>query len=111
MKKYVRFISGILAGASVALPLMAADQKMSTIPPSLVTPDRVETRIGTLEFKDGVPNRTTAEKAYDNLDFTYAFRVFMDTMRGVSIHALRKGMQDIGVKANEVPLVAGKTRS
>jgi hypothetical protein len=66
------------------------------------TPDRVESRIGTLEFRDGVPSKATAEKVFDNLDFTYAYRAFMDNMRGVSIHALRKGMQSIGVKDNEV---------
>jgi hypothetical protein len=74
----------------------------SDLPPSLVTPDKVGTSIGTLEFKDGVPDKTTSEKLYDNLDLTYAYRAFMDNMRGVSIDALRKGMQDIGVKDNEV---------
>ena len=49
-----------------------------------------------------MPNKATLDKVYDNLDFTYAFRAFMDNMRGVSIHALRKGMQDIGMKENEV---------
>lgn len=58
--------------------------------------------IGKLEFKDGVPTRETAAKLYDNLDFTYAYRAFMDNMRGVSIRALRKGLQSIGVKENEV---------
>lgn len=47
------------------------------IPPSLVTPDKVESPLGTLEFKDGVPSKATAEKLYDNLDFTYAYRAFM----------------------------------
>jgi hypothetical protein len=77
-------------------------QATTEIPSILITPDKVESRIGTLEFKDGVPSAETAEKVYDNLDFTYAYRAFMDNMRGVSIHALRKGMQSIGVKDNEV---------
>ena len=77
-------------------------QTAPEIPPSITTPDRVDTRIGTLEFKDGVPNEATAGRLFDNLDFTYAYRAFMDNMRGVSIQALRKGMQSIGVKANEV---------
>lgn len=72
------------------------------MPPSLITPDKVESRLGTLDFKHGVPDKTTADKLYDNLDFTYAYRAFMDNMRGVSIHALRKGMRGIGVKDNEV---------
>ena len=71
-------------------------------PPSLTTPDRVETRIGTLDFNNGVPSDSTAERVYDNIDFTFAFRAFMDNMRGVSIHAATKGLKDIGLKANEV---------
>ncbi|TIM28881.1 MAG: DUF1254 domain-containing protein [Mesorhizobium sp.] len=72
------------------------------IPAMLVTPDNVETRIGPLEFKDGTPSKATTEKAFDNLDFTYAYRAFMDNMRGVSIASLRRGMMSIGMKANEV---------
>jgi hypothetical protein len=72
------------------------------VPESISTPDSVETGIGTLTFKDGVPDAATADAVYDNLDFTYAYRAFMDNMRGVSIHALKKGMMDIGMKENEV---------
>jgi hypothetical protein len=32
------------------------------VPPSLVTPDKVETRIGILEYKDGAPSNETAAK-------------------------------------------------
>src|SRR5262249_23580292 len=74
------------------------------IPESISTPNVVDTNIGKFEFKDGVPTKDTdtAQRLYDNLDFTYAFRAFMDNMRGVSIHALRKSMEDLGVKENEV---------
>jgi hypothetical protein len=91
----------ILASTLIGAGELAA-QTAPAIPPSLTTPDRVETRIGTLEFKDGAPNKATADKLFDNLDFTFAYRAFMDNMRGVSIQALRKGMQSIGVKDNEV---------
>jgi hypothetical protein len=96
----------ILAGlAAFVMPALAGPANAQTspaIPPSISTPDKVESRLGPLEFKDGVPGKATAEKLYDNLDFTYAYRAFMDSLRGVSIHALRKGMQSIGVKDNEV---------
>ena len=104
--------TGFCTCAALALTLAATSNLGSVgaasaeTPPSLVTPDKVESRLGTLEFKDGVPSKATAEKVYDNLDFTYAFRAFMDNMRGVSIHALRKGMQSIGVKDNEVIVFA-----
>ena len=85
-----------------ALVLTSALAQNTAIPPSLTTPDSVQTRIGPLEFKDGAPSKAALEKVYDHLDFTYAFRSFMDNLRGVSIHALRKGMMSIGMKDNEV---------
>ena len=102
MKHFLNPLAAIVTSTMLTLPHLAAAQTAPAIPPSLVTPDRVNTRIGTLEFKDGVPSKATAEKLYDNLDFTYAYRAFMDNLRGVSIHSLRKGMQSIGVKDNEV---------
>jgi hypothetical protein len=102
MPNYVRILGAAVACTMATLPHFAVAQTAPAIPPSLVTPDRVESRLGVLEFKDGVPNKTTADKVFDNLDFTFAYRVFMDNLRGVSIHALRKGMQSIGVKDNEV---------
>ena len=39
---------------------------------SVATPDRLETRLGTLELVDGVPTRETTETVYDHLDFTHA---------------------------------------
>ena len=36
---------------------------------SISTPDRVESRLGSLEFRDGAPTKATAELLYDHLDF------------------------------------------
>lgn len=94
------FLAASAACVMLALPRMADAQV--PIAPAISTPDRVESRIGTLEFRDGAPNKATLDKVYDNLDFTHAFRAFTDTLQGVSIHALRKGMQGIGMKDNEV---------
>ncbi|HET6564246.1 MAG TPA: DUF1254 domain-containing protein [Xanthomonadales bacterium] len=95
-----RYTCSWVAAFCVVFALTA--QSSPDVPASITTPDRVETRIGALEFKDGAPTPETIDKVFDNLDFTYAFRVFMDNLSGVSIHALRKGMQDIGMKENEV---------
>ncbi|GAA3065137.1 DUF1254 domain-containing protein [Rhizobium viscosum] len=90
------------AGAFLAMQTIAALAEAPPIPESIATPNVVDTNIGKFEFKDGVPSKSTADRLYDNLDFTYAYRAFMDDMRGVSIHALRNAMQDIGMKENEV---------
>jgi hypothetical protein len=72
------------------------------IPAGLKTPDRVETQIGTLEFKDGAPSDATAQKVYDNLDFVRAVDVFMNSFSGASALAIRKGFQSIGADDNTV---------
>jgi hypothetical protein len=69
---------------------------------SLSTPNKVETKLGTLEFRDGAPSRATLDKVYDHIDFTHAYEAFVNTMSGVSINALRKGLLSVGVKDNEV---------
>jgi hypothetical protein len=40
------------------------------IPPQITTPSVVDTRLGKLSFFDGVPVPDTAQKVYDNLDFS-----------------------------------------
>lgn len=91
-----------LSGVAVAGLLLATSAWAQMIPESVTTPAKVESRIGTLEFQDGQPNNATVAKLYDQLDFQYATRAFSDTLQGVSIHSLRKGLQSIGVKDNEV---------
>jgi len=73
-------------------------------PRSVTTPDSVETRIGTLDFNDGTPGADTAAAVYDNLDFTYAFRAFTDTFKGVSMQALLEGFEAAGIGDNEILL-------
>jgi hypothetical protein len=91
-----------LAAGALAALAPALSHAQGAVPPSLSTPATVESRIGTLEFKDGQPGKATLDKVYDHLDYTHALRAFSDTLQGVSIHAVRKGLQDIGVKDNEV---------
>jgi hypothetical protein len=67
-----------------------AAQATDAIPPAITTPDKVETRIGTLDFKNGMPSKETADKVYDNLDFTHAFEAFVSTYQGVSLAAARR---------------------
>ena len=101
-------VHGTLPTLAIVLAAMVftggneAAAQTSPISPAISTPDKVETRIGPLDFKDGMPSKDTVAKIYDNLDFTHAFEAFVNTLQGVSIHALRKGFLSIGVKDNEV---------
>jgi hypothetical protein len=85
----------------LALPLFADAQTSPGIS-AISTPDKVETRLGTLDFKDGAPNAETVTRIYDNLDVTHAFEAFVNTFQGVSLQAARRGLLSIGVKDNEI---------
>jgi len=101
MREHLRLLTTVAVGAILALPCLAVAQT-AEVPQSIVTPDKVESRLGTLEFKYGAPSAATVGKIYDNLDFTHAFEAFVNTMQGVSIESLRRGLHSVGVKDNEV---------
>jgi len=73
---------------------------------SLSTPDKVETSIGTLEFKDGAPSVETAEKVYDALAFTRALNAYNNSFRGASALAIKKGLQSIGLQSGDVGITS-----
>jgi len=83
-------------------PGAAAAFTKSEIPPQVITPDSVETRLGTLKFKDGVPDADTTEKLYDELDYIHAVDAFMTGYPLVGQLALRKGFIEAGINDNEV---------
>jgi hypothetical protein len=73
---------------------------------SLSTPDKVETSIGRLEFKDGAPSAETAEKVYHALTFTRALNVYNNSFRGASALAIKKGLQSIGLQSGDVGITS-----
>ncbi|MBT3254927.1 MAG: DUF1254 domain-containing protein [Deltaproteobacteria bacterium] len=73
------------------------------IPESILTPDTVETRIGTLEFFDGIPTKKTAALLYDNLDFLRGVETFLNGVPATSLEAMRVGLAALGAKkSNQV---------
>ncbi|MEE4108762.1 MAG: hypothetical protein V2I24_05405 [Halieaceae bacterium] len=66
----------------------AAQVEYEPIPPSILTPDRVETRLGSLEFFDGYPSAETVDAVYDNLDFQRGVRAFLDSLPIASLYAI-----------------------
>ena len=47
---------------TLVLPGLASAQTGPAIPPSITTPDKVESRLGTLDFKDGAPGKATLDE-------------------------------------------------
>jgi len=94
------FTSGLLAPAVFAEPTPGYNTK---IPESIMTPDKVETRIGTLKFFDGIPTKETAELLYDNLDFMRGVETSLNGMPATSLEAMRLGLAALGARnSNQV---------
>ncbi len=69
------------------------------IPPSIMTPDVVDSRIGRLEFADGVPTVETTSLLWDHLDFIRGVEVFLNCIPAASLEAMNMGMQSLGLDA------------
>ena len=78
------------------------------IPAKIMTPDRVETRIGTLEFFDGLPTKETAQTVFDNLDFMRGVEVFLNFIPATSLEGMHQGMVDMGVTASNKVVIMDK---
>ncbi len=89
-----------LTAALAGSPAMA--QVSDAIIDSLSAPSTLDTRIGTLEFQNGVPSAATAQTVFDTLDFTRALNVYNNSFRGASALALVKGFQEAGARSGDV---------
>jgi len=91
----------------MAIPGWAAAPKMkmtTNILPGIAIPDTVETRLGTLRFFDGFPDKATVDKLYDNLDFQRAVQAYLLGLAPVSQVANRKGILEVGPANTTVPI-------
>ena len=76
------------------------------IPDAIMTPNKVETSIGDLNFVDGRPTDATVQKVYDNLDTMRGVDVFLNFVPAGSVEAMRAGMARLGVdSSNKVMIV------
>ncbi len=70
---------------------------------SISTPDKsAKTRLGVLEFKDGMPSDKTAQSLWDELDYVHGVDAFINGYAAVSQYAIRNGFLQQGIKDNEV---------
>ena len=96
-----KLILALIIGAG--LTATAAAQVSKQALESIMTPDQVETSIGTLKFLDGAPHPETSENVYDELDRMRGVDAFLKGIPGASIRALVEGVEDIGaVEAHQV---------
>jgi len=100
----------ILAGVpAMAQPLTGApampQYKYSTpMPPGVAAPDKIEAPFGTLTFFDGVPDKASTEKIYDNLDFQRAVQAYLLGLPPVNQLANRRAILQMGPANKTVPI-------
>ena len=114
--KTINFTKTVLSSVLIATtmftvqaqkPKMVTQQpvmKMTTpLPENILTPDKIESPIGTLEFFDGIPNRKTIDNVYEYVDRARAVQAFINMTPAVSLYNLRKGNRDMGMgKSNQI---------
>jgi hypothetical protein len=83
-------------------PTEVAHDRSSETLRSISTPQQLQTRLGTLEFVNGVPRSETVQTVYDHLDYVHALNVFLNGYAGASTVALRKGLEEAGADDNQV---------
>ncbi|VAW67033.1 protein of unknown function DUF882 [hydrothermal vent metagenome] len=93
----------VLQGASsYAAPTPGFNYK---IPDSIMTPNKVETSIGTLNFYDGLPSKATSEKVFDYIDTARGVEVFLSAIPIASIEAMRLANVKMGVTSSNNVLI------
>ncbi|MES2438076.1 MAG: DUF1254 domain-containing protein [Verrucomicrobiota bacterium] len=101
----------IIATLSGVLVITSAHAQEKTpgfnqkIPEQIMTPDKVETRLGTLNFSDGVPTVETTQKLYDHLDFLRGVEVFLNFIPATSIEAVRLGFVERGLTKSSQAMI------
>jgi hypothetical protein len=98
-------VSLAIACGSLSTAMAQSQYQYSTpLPPGIASPDKVETRLGTLRFFDGFPDKATVEKLYDNLDFQRAVQAYLLALPPVSQVANRKAILELGPANTTVPI-------
>ena len=81
------------------LPVAAGAQQMvmtTDVPDGISAPDELETRFGTLTFRDGFPTPETTQAVYDQLDFQRALEAALMTTPAASLAAFRNANRERG---------------
>lgn len=105
----VKVLSLVLAGLCMANVATAqnAPEYAADVPDSITVPDSFETRLGTLEYFDGLPTDATAALAYDTMDLVRGITAFTDGMPAASTYAMCRGLSEAGVDAQSFGIFEG----
>jgi len=94
------FAAGLLAPTAFAEPTPGYNTK---IPASIMTPNDLETRVGTFKYFDGIPTKETAAAIYNHLDYIRGVESFLNGMPAASLEAIRRSQVVQGsINSNQV---------
>ncbi len=93
-----------LAAATAQAQTAPKTKKATEIPAGIATPDKLETRLGALEFFDGFPTDASVQKLYDNLDFQRAVQAYLLAIPAVNQAAMRKALLQWGPANTTMPI-------
>ena len=96
---------------SLAIPAMAQYKMTTPMPPGIASPDKVETRLGTMNFFDGFPDKAAVDKLYDNLDFQRAVQAYLLAIPAVSQATNRNEILKLGPANTTVPIFENRMDS
>ena len=99
----------VVLAAALSITNVCAQEKTpkfnQKIPEAIMTPDKVQTRMGTLDFVDGVPTAKTTQALYDNLDYLRGVEVFLNFIPASSMEGLRIGAIESGASKSNQALI------
>jgi len=72
---------------------------------SIMTPNDLETRIGTFKYFDGIPTPETAEAIYNHLDYVRGVETFLNGLPAASLEAIRRGQAGLGLRNSNQVLI------
>lgn len=94
----------ILAQPLTGTPVPPAYTFTTPMPPGVVVPDSVDTRLGPLRFLGGVPDQASTDRIYDNLDFQRAVQAYLLALPVVNQMANRAAILAMGPANTTVPI-------
>ncbi|WP_281612789.1 DUF1254 domain-containing protein [Flammeovirga sp. SubArs3] len=68
----------------------------TSVPHDILTPNKVTTSIGELNYFDGMPTEETTQKLYDNLDHLRGIETFLNGIPAASLESFRRGVVSMG---------------
>ena len=94
----------VFAGLLTGSPAEPNLKYSTPMPTGISAPDKLETRFGTLNFFDGFPDKASAEKVFDNLDFQRAVQAYLLAIPAVSQVYDRNACLELGPANLTIPI-------